>query len=366
MTEETPVTGKVTGAYSGSTLTLLNDSGATVKLRLAAIEPFPDDHLVGYDSRARQELTALAFDKTATIVPQYIDADGYTVGRIQVDGQDLSAEMVKRGMARVDRKQAGDTALSDLEEKAQIAKTGLWAPVQATQSPEPPKPAVPSGWLKKQTLSLTLAFASVVGAAGVTGFVYGQVYDHVASAPVSASLPAGAVQNEAAERAAPAAAPARVTLKDFDWYSLRCGEHDPTILPYPSSQHVKPRLLGDKETGYVVLEPLPTGTERTSPMVPGLSCKLEKLPEAPFYWTTVPSPDDGQTADSDVYTLACSGIEPEKLSYEASLHEKVRLTGNNKNGYTLVESDEEYGITKSPVLEAPKGAACRLSPGFTK
>lgn len=118
MADKIPITGKVTGVYTGNTLTLLNESGATVKLRVAAIEPFPDDHLVGYDSRARQELSAFAFGKTATVIPQYVNADGYTVGRMLVEGQDLSAKMVKCGMACVDRKQAGDTAPSDLQESA--------------------------------------------------------------------------------------------------------------------------------------------------------------------------------------------------------------------------------------------------------
>jgi hypothetical protein len=59
-------------------------------------------------------------------------------------------------------------------------------------------------------------------------------------------------------------------------------------------------------------------------------------------------------------------MDPEKLSYAPSLHEKVSLSGNQKTGYTLVESDEDYGTVRSPALEAPKGATCRLLPGFAK
>jgi hypothetical protein len=213
-----------------------------------------------------------------------------------------------------------------------------------------------SKWWEKPALVLALAFAGATG-----GFFAGR-----SNPPRTAGNARGTssgLVDDATERGATASG--AVTLKDFDWYSFQCGYHDPMILPYPFSQHVKPRLLGNREIGYLLFEPLATGTERSSPIVQGLSCTPDKLPEAPSRVKTVPSYED-EDPGAESYTLLCSGMDPERITnYDPSLHEKVRLSGDPKTGYTLIESDVDFGITKTPVLEAPTGAACRLLPGFT-
>lgn len=52
-------------------------------------------------NRAKQELSGLAFGRSAAVQVQDIDRYGRTVGRITVDGVDVNAEMVRRGAALV-------------------------------------------------------------------------------------------------------------------------------------------------------------------------------------------------------------------------------------------------------------------------
>lgn len=125
--------GKVVGVHDGDTLTLLDDSNRQIKIRLAEIDA-PESHQP-YGSRAKQELSGLAFGRYAAVQVQDIDRYGRTVGRITVDGVDVNAEMVRRGAAWVYRKYAKDQSLFTIEQQARNAKAGLWALPEADQMP---------------------------------------------------------------------------------------------------------------------------------------------------------------------------------------------------------------------------------------
>lgn len=127
------IIGKVVGVHDGDTLTLLDDAETQIKVRLAEIDA-PESHQP-YGSRAKQELSGLAFGRSATVQMQDIDRYGRTVGRVTVDGVDVNAEMVRRGAAWVYRKYAKDQSLFTIEEQARDAKAGLWALPEADQMP---------------------------------------------------------------------------------------------------------------------------------------------------------------------------------------------------------------------------------------
>ena len=127
------LTGKVVGVHDGDTLTLLDNSNRQVKIRLAEIDA-PESHQP-YGSRAKQELSELAFGRSAVVQVQDIDRYGRTVGRITVDEVDVNAEMVRRGAAWVYRKYAKDQSLFTIEQQAKDAKAGLWALPEADQMP---------------------------------------------------------------------------------------------------------------------------------------------------------------------------------------------------------------------------------------
>jgi endonuclease YncB( thermonuclease family) len=125
--------GKVVGVHDGDTLTLLDDSKRQVKIRLAEIDA-PESRQP-YGSRSKQELSGLAFGKSAAVQVQDIDRYGRTVGRVTVDGVDVNAEMVRRGAAWVYRKYAKRQFLFTIEQQARDAKAGLWALPEADRMP---------------------------------------------------------------------------------------------------------------------------------------------------------------------------------------------------------------------------------------
>lgn len=127
------IIGKVVGVHDGDTLTLLDDSKTQMKIRLAEIDA-PESHQP-YGSRAKQELSRLAFGRPAVVQVQDIDRYGRTVGRVTVAGVDVNAEMVRQGAAWVYRKYAKDRSLFTIEQQARDAKAGLWALPEADRMP---------------------------------------------------------------------------------------------------------------------------------------------------------------------------------------------------------------------------------------
>lgn len=125
--------GRVVGITDGDTLTLLVEGNRQVKIRLGEIDT-PESGQP-YGKRAKQELSELAFNKTARVKVQDIDRYGRTVGRVFVDGLDVNAEMVKRGAAWVYRKYAKDAGLFKLEEQAKREKRGLWSLPESERVP---------------------------------------------------------------------------------------------------------------------------------------------------------------------------------------------------------------------------------------
>jgi micrococcal nuclease len=81
--------------------------------------------LHSYVKRAKQALSALTFQKLASIRVVDIDRYNRTVGRIYVGDLDVSAEMVRLGAAWVYRKYAEDQNLYRREDGAKEAKRGL-------------------------------------------------------------------------------------------------------------------------------------------------------------------------------------------------------------------------------------------------
>jgi len=119
------ISGRVVAVHDGDTLTILDPTHKQIKIRLAEI----DTPELGqpYGARAKQELSRLAFGKTAFVDVDGIDRYGRAVGRVIVGTIDLNAELVKRGAAWVYRKYSQDILLLQLEQEAKEASTGLWA-----------------------------------------------------------------------------------------------------------------------------------------------------------------------------------------------------------------------------------------------
>ena len=132
-TEPSVIEGRVVSIADGDTLTLLTSDKKQVKVRLAEIDT--PERGQPYASKAKDELSALVWQKEISVRVIDVDRYGRSVGRIYVDGIDVSAEMVRRGAAWVYRKYATDDNLHELENEARESKRGLWSLPESERLP---------------------------------------------------------------------------------------------------------------------------------------------------------------------------------------------------------------------------------------
>ena len=125
----------VVGLADGDTLTArCGAPGAyrQVKIRLAEIDA--PEKKQPFGQRSRQALAELCFQKTARIRTSTKDRYGRTVARVECNGVDANAEMVRLGMAWAYTRYQTDASLTHLEAQAREGRAGLWA----DSSPQPP------------------------------------------------------------------------------------------------------------------------------------------------------------------------------------------------------------------------------------
>ncbi|MDR1746804.1 MAG: thermonuclease family protein [Tannerella sp.] len=118
---------KVVGITDGDTFKGLTNSNEEIKFRIYAIDA--PEKKQDYGDRAKQYLSALIFGKTVGIKVQR-KSDQYGRPIVWVfteDGKDVSAEMLKAGMAWHYKRYDSTPEYADYESKARKAKLGLWA-----------------------------------------------------------------------------------------------------------------------------------------------------------------------------------------------------------------------------------------------
>jgi endonuclease YncB( thermonuclease family) len=107
--------GQVVGIHDGDTLTLLTPERRQVRVRLHAIDT-PESRQP-YGTRARQELSKLAFRQTVRVEVTDTGRNGRTVGQVWVGNLNVNAELVRRGAAWVYRQYNHGPALLVLRKK---------------------------------------------------------------------------------------------------------------------------------------------------------------------------------------------------------------------------------------------------------
>jgi len=117
-------TGKCIGVSDGDTVTVLNRT-AQIRVRLEGIDA-PELHQ-DFGRKAKQFTSALVFGKTVKIRIVTIDRYGRTVGRVSVNGKDVSLELVKAGLAWHYTRYSSDPVLAKAEKAARAGKKGLWS-----------------------------------------------------------------------------------------------------------------------------------------------------------------------------------------------------------------------------------------------
>lgn len=99
--------------------------GEEVRVRIAEIDA--PEAGQPYGDRAREVLAGLIGGRVIRIDEVDQDRYGRVVARVEANGFDVGAEMVRRGAARVYRSYATSASLYALENEARAARRGLWA-----------------------------------------------------------------------------------------------------------------------------------------------------------------------------------------------------------------------------------------------
>jgi len=117
------LTGTVVGISDGDTLRLLVGREQVV-IRLDQIDA--PEKAQPFGTRSRQSLAELCHQRDVRVVEGGRDRYGRTIGTVFVDGVNVSAEQVRRGMAWVFVRYARDPALYAIEREAREAGRGVW------------------------------------------------------------------------------------------------------------------------------------------------------------------------------------------------------------------------------------------------
>lgn len=115
---------KVIAVLDGDTVLIKRGNGLK-KIRLAGIDAPEKAQTFGETSRC--SLADMVLGKQVKVVSDAIDQYGRMVARLGVDGLDVNAEQLRRGMAWEYSRFHNDRAMLALQEEARRAPRGLWA-----------------------------------------------------------------------------------------------------------------------------------------------------------------------------------------------------------------------------------------------
>jgi micrococcal nuclease len=124
-----PWTGWVSWVADGDTLLVLPDQAhEAVKLRIQGIDA-PERCQSGGEA-SRDAMIDWVHRKTVKVTPHGTDTYGRVLGRVEIDGRDVGAEMVASGMAWAYSFRASAGPYAALERQARRQKKGVFAQAQ--------------------------------------------------------------------------------------------------------------------------------------------------------------------------------------------------------------------------------------------
>ncbi|MDR2146272.1 MAG: thermonuclease family protein [Tannerella sp.] len=116
---------KVVGITDGDTFKGLTSDYQEIKFRIYGIDS--PERKQAFSNRAKQYLSDLIYGKTVEVKLHRKDRYGRSIVWIFTeDGRDVSAEMLKAGMAWHYKEYDSTQQYSDLEYEARLLKAGLW------------------------------------------------------------------------------------------------------------------------------------------------------------------------------------------------------------------------------------------------
>lgn len=122
---------KVVAVFDGDTVLVKRASGL-VKIRLAEIDA--PEKAQAFGETSKRSLSEMVSGKQVKIVGRAVDQYGRMVAHLAVNGLDVNAEQIRRGMAWEYSNRHSNRALIALQEEARQAPRGLWA----LSDPTPP------------------------------------------------------------------------------------------------------------------------------------------------------------------------------------------------------------------------------------
>ncbi len=124
-----PFTGRVVGIADGDTITVLADT-TPHKIRLAEIDA--PEKKQAFGERAKLSLSALCFDRRASVSKGKTDRYGRTVARVRCQGIDASLHQVQQGLAWAYTAYLTDPAVAIAEQLARDSGLGLLVDAEPT------------------------------------------------------------------------------------------------------------------------------------------------------------------------------------------------------------------------------------------
>ena len=129
---------KVVGISDGDTIKVLNSENQQIKVRLASIDT--PEAKQAFGNVAKTATGQLCHEQQVTVHETGKDRWKRTIAFVVVDGVNVNAELIKRGLAWHYREYSKDAALQHLEDTARHNRTGLWRDAE---------PVAPWEWRKQ-------------------------------------------------------------------------------------------------------------------------------------------------------------------------------------------------------------------------
>jgi endonuclease YncB( thermonuclease family) len=148
----------VVGITDGDTITVLDDTKAQHRVRLAGIDAPEKGQAFG--NKSHQHLADLVAGQRVTVEWYKRDRFGRIVGKVLMGGLDVCLEQVRAGMAWHYKKYASEQSPEDrrtyaeVEEQARASKAGLWKDARAVPPWEFRRPL--RTWLRATRLNTAL------------------------------------------------------------------------------------------------------------------------------------------------------------------------------------------------------------------
>lgn len=123
------VEGEVVDVGSGDTITIADKNNREYKIKLEGIDAPELEQDFGPE--AQKNLFTLIFGKTVQVILQKPGADGFTIGKVLLNGKNVSLEQLKAGLAWHDKNVALDQSDNDLYAQTETNPKrngfGLWS-----------------------------------------------------------------------------------------------------------------------------------------------------------------------------------------------------------------------------------------------